>query len=91
VAVALKQSREENFIEYSKQTCKNAQALANEMKKLQYKLITDGTDCHLMLINLRPSGSDGNRVQEILDRVHIATNKNTIPGDKSAMNPSGLR
>jgi len=91
VAVALKQTRETNFVEYSQQTCKNAKALAEEMKNLGFKLITDGTDCHLMLINLRPSGSDGNRVQEILDRVHIATNKNTIPGDKSAMNPSGLR
>jgi len=91
VAVALKQTTQQNFIDYSYQTCKNAQALAEEMKKLGFKLITDGTDCHLMLINLRPSGSDGNRVQEILDRVHIATNKNTIPGDKSAMNPSGLR
>ena len=87
----MKQSTQQNFIDYSHQTCKNAQALAEEMKKLGYKLITDGTDCHLMLINLRPSGSDGNRVQEILDRVHIATNKNTIPGDKSAMNPSGLQ
>merc|ERR1712032_1192315 len=91
VAVALKQTMKPNFVEYSQQVCANAQALAEEMKKLGYKLITDGTDCHLMLINLRPSGSDGNRVQEILDRVHIATNKNTIPGDKSAMNPSGLR
>jgi len=91
VAVALKQTMKPNFVEYSQQVCANAQALAEEMKKLGYKLITDGTDCHLMLINLRPSGSDGNRVQEILDRIHIATNKNTIPGDKSAMNPSGLR
>lgn len=91
VAVALRQAQEESFKEYSRQTCRNAQALAEAMKALGYKLVTDGTDCHLMLINLRPSGSDGNRTQAVLDRVHIATNKNTIPGDKSAMNPSGLR
>jgi len=91
VAVALRQAQEEPFKEYSRQVCKNAQALASALQKFGFKLITDGTDCHLMLINLRPSGSDGNRTQAVLDRVHIATNKNTIPGDKSAMNPSGLR
>jgi len=91
VAVALRQSMEEPFKEYSRQVCRNAQALATALQKRGFKLITDGTDCHLMLINLRPKGSDGNRTQAVLDRTHIATNKNTIPGDKSAMNPSGLR
>merc|ERR1739848_235324 len=91
VAVALRQAQEQPFIDYSKQTIANAQALAAAMQARGYELITGGTDNHLMLVNLRPSGSDGNRTQAVLDRIHIATNKNTIPGDKSAMIPSGLR
>ena len=50
-----------------------------------------GTDNHLVLLDLRPSGTDGARAETILERMSIAVNKNTCPGDKSALRPSGLR
>ena len=92
VAVALKQAQSEEFKTYTQQVCKNAQKLAEcLMDKYNYELITGGTDNHLMLVNLVPAGTDGNRVQFLFDRLHITANKNTIPGDKSAMRPSGMR
>lgn len=91
VAVALKQADSEVFREYTRKVCSNAQELAESLKAHGFELITGGTDNHLMLVNLLPSGTDGNRVQFLFDRLHITANKNTIPGDKSAMRPSGMR
>ena len=92
VAVALKLANTQQFKEYTQQVCKNAQVLANTLKDVyNYELITGGTDNHLMLVNLVPAGTDGNRVQALFDKLHITANKNTIPGDKSAMRPSGMR
>lgn len=91
VAVALKQANSEAFKQYTVQVCKNAQALAQALMDKGYPLITNGTDNHLMLVNLVPMGTDGNRVQALFDKLHITVNKNTIPGDKSAMRPSGMR
>jgi len=91
VAVALKQAQSEEFKNYTIQVCKNSQKLAECLKNKGYKLITDGTDNHLMLVNLVPKGTDGNRAQALFDKLHITANKNTIPGDKSAMRPSGMR
>jgi glycine hydroxymethyltransferase len=50
-----------------------------------------GTDNHLILVDLKPNGIDGARVQNVLDEVHITLNKNSVPGDKSAMVPGGMR
>ncbi len=50
-----------------------------------------GTDNHMVLVDLRPKEIDGSRVERVLELAHIAANKNTVPGDKSAMVPSGLR
>jgi len=77
VAVALKLARSEKFRVYSDQVCKNAQALANSLKNdYNFELITGGTDCHLILVNLIPSGTDGNRLQSTFDYLHITANKN---------------
>lgn len=91
VAVALKEANTQRFREYTEQVCKNAKALCDELMSLKYDIVTGGTDCHLLLINLKSMGIDGNRGQAIMDRIHIATNKNTVPGDMSAMRPSGIR
>jgi len=53
--------------------------------------ISDGTDNHLVLVDLRPKGIDGARAERVLELVSITANKNTCPGDKSAMTPGGLR
>lgn len=69
VAVALKQAQSEEFKNYTIQVCKNSQKLAECLQNKGYKLITDGTDNHLMLVNLVPKGTDGNRAQALLGRV----------------------
>lgn len=91
VAVALKQASREEFKEYQLQTMSNAKTMAEELIKRGYDVVSDGTDTHLVLVDLRPKGIDGARAEYILDLVHITANKNTVPGDKSAMKPSGLR
>lgn len=55
------------------------------------QVISDGTDNHLILVDLKTKGIDGARVQHVLDLVHITLNKNAVPGDKSAMVPGGIR
>ncbi len=54
-------------------------------------MVSNGTDTHLILIDLRSKKIDGARLEAVLERINIAANKNTIPGDKSALFPSGLR
>ena len=54
-------------------------------------MITDGTDTHLLMWDVRPHGLTGSKVDKVLDLMHITTNKNSIVGDSSAMNPGGIR
>lgn len=54
-------------------------------------MVCTGTDNHIVLVNLRPQGVDGSRVEYVMELAHIAANKNTVPGDVSAMVPGGLR
>jgi len=91
VCVALGQAQTEQFVEYQKQVMKNANALSERLIELGYHVVTGGTDNHLLLVNLANKGLDGNRAEKVLEAVHIACNKNTCPGDKSALRPSGLR
>lgn len=60
------------------------------MKYTSY-FITGGTDNHIVWVDLRPTGLNGSRVEKVLEDISIACNKNTVPGDKSAMNPGGIR
>jgi glycine hydroxymethyltransferase len=53
--------------------------------------VTGGTDNHMVLVDLRNQKLSGSKAEQILEAVGISVNKNTVPGDKSAMNPSGLR
>ena len=91
LAVALKQAATPEFRQYQEQVLKNAKALEVEFKKLGYKLVADGTDSHMVLLDLRPKSLDGARVEAVLEQINIACNKNSIPGDKSALTPCGLR
>lgn len=91
LAVALKMATAPEFMDYQQQIVKNAKALADQLIGHGYSLVSGGTDNHLMLVDLKPSGVDGSRVQIILDLVSITLNKNSVPGDKSAMNPGGIR
>ena len=91
LAVALKQANTSEFRQYQEQVIANAKAVELEFKRLGYKLVADGTDSHMVLLDLRPQAIDGARVEAVLEQVNIACNKNAIPGDKSALTPYGIR
>ena len=91
LAVALKQATSDEFREYQEQVLTNAQALAKAMLARGFSLVTGGTDNHLMLVDLRNQDIDGARLEKVLELASIAVNKNTIPSDKSAFVPMGLR
>lgn len=85
------QARTPMFREYSLQVLRNAQAMADALLKRGYSLVSGGTDTHLVLVDLRPKGLDGARAERVLELVSITANKNTCPGDRSAITPGGLR
>ncbi|XP_038608417.1 serine hydroxymethyltransferase, mitochondrial [Tachyglossus aculeatus] len=91
VAVALKQATSPMFREYSLQVLRNARAMADALLERGYSLVSGGTDNHLVLVDLRPRGLDGARAERVLELVSITANKNTCPGDRSAITPGGLR
>ncbi|KAG2431513.1 hypothetical protein HXX76_009527 [Chlamydomonas incerta] len=91
LAVALKMANTEEFRTYQKQVVANCAALSKRLQQHGYKIVSDGTDNHLVLLDLKPAGIDGARVQTVLDAVSITLNKNSVPGDKSAMVPGGIR
>ena len=91
-AVSFKEALEDNFLDYAKQVIKNAQAMANKLISMDYKVISGGTDNHLMLIDLRNKNISGKAAQETLDEVGITCNKNSVPfDDKSPLVTSGIR
>merc|ERR1711937_384969 len=92
LATCLKQANTPEFVTYQKQVMKNSAAMANRLNELDYSLVSGGTDNHLVLVDLKTSrGIDGARVERILELACIASNKNTIPGDTSALTPGGIR
>jgi glycine hydroxymethyltransferase len=91
IAVALKDAMSEDFRKYGQQVINNSRALCNELIKRGYKVVTGGTDTHLFSVDLRSVGLTGSKGEKVLEEISIAVNKNTVPGDKSALNPSGIR
>jgi glycine hydroxymethyltransferase len=91
VGVAFKEALSPEFKVYQQQVLKNAQALCSALQSKGYTIVSGGTDNHLMLVDLRPLKTEGAMAEKVLEAVSIAVNKNTCPGDKSALRPSGLR
>ena len=94
IAVALKEASNPNFKKYAKQVIKNAQALANELMRLGWKVVSGGTDSHLVLVDtwMGGAGISGTEAEARLERGGIICNKNTIPGEtRSPFDPSGIR
>ncbi|KAK7205058.1 serine hydroxymethyltransferase [Myxozyma melibiosi] len=91
LAVALKQAQSEDYKAYQAQVLKNAKVLEQEFNAKGYTLVSGGTDSHMVLVNLRAKGIDGARVEAVCEAINIALNKNSIPGDKSALVPGGIR
>jgi glycine hydroxymethyltransferase len=91
-AVAFGEALEPGFKAYQIEVIKNAQALADELMAGGLDIVTGGTDCHVMLVDLRPKGVKGNAAEKALGRAHITCNKNGIPFDtEKPMITSGLR
>jgi len=92
VAVALGEATSKAFKSYGKNVVKNAKLLGEELKKGGLKLVGDGTDCHLLLVDLRSFGLSGNVVAEALEIAGIIVNKNSVPNDiMPPFYPSGIR
>ena len=91
-AVCFKEAMQPSFKEYAKQIVKNAKALAEELMARGFKLVSGGTDNHLLLVDLTTKGMTGKEAQELLDSVGITVNKNTIPYDtQKPFVTSGIR
>ncbi|KAM7313792.1 serine hydroxymethyltransferase, mitochondrial, partial [Ixodes scapularis] len=91
VAVALKQATTPHFRAYQEQVVKNAKAMVTALLAKGYTVVSGGTDNHLLLLDLRPKGLDGARLESVMNECNLTANKNTCPGDKSALVPGGIR
>ena len=91
-AVALGEALRPEFKEYAKQIIKNAQALAETLQADGFRIVSGGTDTHLMLVDLTSKGITGKEAQTVLDEVNITSNRNTIPFEpRSPFVTSGIR
>ncbi|MBO7293189.1 MAG: serine hydroxymethyltransferase, partial [Clostridia bacterium] len=91
-AVALGEAMTEEFRDYGRRVVENAACLAGELTSRGFKLVSGGTDNHLMLLDLRDTDLTGKELEARLDEVHITANKNTVPGEpRSPFVTSGVR
>ena len=94
IAVALKEADSNNFKKYAKQVIKNAKAISDRLKELGWRIVSGGTDSHLVLVDtwMDGKGIAGKDAEERLEKAGIIVNKNTIPGEKrTPFDPSGIR
>ena len=92
IAVALAEADTPEFVAYATQIVKNSKALAKKLMEYGFKVMSGGTDNHLILIDLRNKNVGGKKLAKVLDRARIVSNYNSIPGDTAPpANPSGLR
>ncbi len=91
-AACFKEAMEDDFKVYQKQVITNAKVLSEELVKKGFRIVSGGTDNHLLLVDVTKKGLTGKEAEELLDEIHITTNKNTIPFDVNSPNvTSGLR
>lgn len=79
------------FKEYMQCVKKNAQALCKKLQSFGYDIVTNGTDNHLFLVNLKSQDLTGSKVEKVCELCNISINKNSVPGDTSALSPGGIR
>ncbi|AXK60735.1 serine hydroxymethyltransferase [Candidatus Chromulinivorax destructor] len=91
-ATAALEAMQPSFVTYQKQVISNAQVMAQMFMSLGYKVLTGGTDNHLFLIDVLPTGMNGRQVEQVLESVDIFINRNAIPFDtQPPLHPSGIR
>ncbi|MFA5719735.1 MAG: serine hydroxymethyltransferase [Acholeplasmataceae bacterium] len=81
-AISFYEALDDGFTKYQKQVIKNAKTLANELKSYGFRIVSDGTDNHIVLVDVSPLDITGREAEELLGLVNITVNKNTIPFDK---------
>lgn len=91
IATQLREVMTPEFKQYIQQVKSNAKRLGEQLQKYGYKLATDGTDNHLLLVNLHSNGVTGSKVEKLCEKVGIYINKNCVHGDTSPMTPGGIR
>merc|ERR1719331_1357796 len=91
LAVQLKAVCGPHFKTYAEQVVMNCRAMAAELTSKGYKLAGGGTDNHLILLDVRPFGLTGSKVEKVAEKVSISLNRNCVAGDKSALAPGGVR
>ena len=79
------------FKTYIQQVKANAKQMGESLMNKGYKIISDGTENHLVLCDLKSKGITGSKIESICEYVNISLNKNSVPGDKSALSPGGIR
>jgi glycine hydroxymethyltransferase len=91
-AVCFKEAASEDFRTYVRQIVKNAKTLAKKLASRKFRIVSGGTDTHLMLVDVFSKGINGKQAEEALDRAGITVNKNAIPFDQNPpLTPSGIR
>ena len=91
-AVCFLEAMQPEFVAYSKQVIANAQALATGLQEAGFRIVSGGTDTHVMLVDVFSKGVRGREAEQSLDRARITVNKNAIPFDVNPpLNPSGIR
>lgn len=91
-AVCFKEASEQNFITYMEQVVKNCQVLSDELIKFGFKIVSNGTDNHLLLVDLSNKDITGKEAEKLLDSIGITVNKNTVPNEtRSPFITSGIR
>lgn len=91
-AVAFGEALTDDFRQYARQVIVNAKVLSEEMKKSGYRIISNGTDNHLIVVDMTSKGVGGKEAEDILDRIGISVSRSTIPNDPNPpKNPSGVR
>lgn len=91
IALTFKLAQSKSFHNYQKQILKNSLALAQALKKLGFRLVTNGTDNHLMVVDFRNLNLSGMEAETLLEKAGIIANRNVVPGDLSPFRPSGIR
>lgn len=90
-AAAFFEAMQPSFKKYQKQIVMNSKILAKELIRRGFRLLSNGTDTHLMLLDMHSCGKDGRLAEEILECAGITANRNSLPGDEKPLRPSGVR
>jgi glycine hydroxymethyltransferase len=91
IATQMKEVATPEFHQYARQVAANAKALGNRLMKHGYTMCTGGTDNHLLTWDLRPQQLTGSKMEKLFEHCSITVNKNSVPGDTSAIHPGGVR